>query len=424
MYILPVSRSTRRPAVVNLIFALATVFTASFQSSASADYRLNPGDVLELSAVGLKELQQKSTIGPDGYVLFPLLGPIKVAGLSLPELRAKVQEVLPTKIFRRRTEDGREYPVVLNAEEIIVTIADYRPVYLDGDVARPGAQTYRPGMTVRQALALAGGYDVTRFRTRDPFLESADFRADYYALWTDFAKEQVSIARIKAELRNETDIDNRGFLQTPIPKSRAEQIEKLERQLLETRNTDFRKEREHLRRAIEQDNNRIAALSEREQKEKEGTLADARDLEEMRQNFKKGVIPLMRMAEARRVALFSATQALQTTALLAQAERERENLTRSLQRVDDDRQMKLLAELQAAEIRLETIQARLQAVGEKLMYSSIVKSQLIRGTGGNPVITIFREDNGERHSQSAAEDTELMPGDVVEVAVRLESRMN
>jgi polysaccharide biosynthesis/export protein len=130
------------------------------------------------------------------------------------------------------------------------------------------------------------------------------------------------------------------------------------------------------------------------------------------------------MAEARRVALFSATQALQTTALLAQAERERENLTRSLQRVDDDRQMKLLAELQAAEIRLETIQARLQAVGEKLMYSSIVKSQLIRGTGGNPVITIFREDNGERHSQSAAEDTELMPGDVVEVAVRLESRMN
>src|SRR3954447_20071817 len=123
MYILPVSRSTRRPAVVNLIFALATVFTASFQSSASADYRLNPGDVLELSAVGLKELQQKSTIGPDGYVLFPLLGPIKVAGLSLPELRAKVQEVLPTKIFRRRTEDGREYPVVLNAEEIIVTIA-------------------------------------------------------------------------------------------------------------------------------------------------------------------------------------------------------------------------------------------------------------------------------------------------------------
>jgi polysaccharide export outer membrane protein len=424
MSFLPVTNGTCRPAVITLMFAAIAAFSLSSPSSASADYRLNPGDVVELSAVGLNELRQKSPIGPDGQVLFPLVGPIKAAGLSLPELRAKVQEVLPTKIFRRRTEDGREYPVVINAEEIIISIADYRPVYLNGDVAKPGEQTYRPGMTVRKALALAGGYDVTRFRARDPFLESADFRADYYALWTDFAKEQASIARIKAELQNGTDIDRRGFLQTPIPNSLSQQIEKLEQQLLETRNSDFKKEKEHLKRAIEQDSNRIAALSEREQKEKEGTQADARDLEEMRQNFKKGVIPAMRMAETRRVALFSATQALQTTALLAQAERERENLKRNLQRVDDDRQMKLLAELQGAEMRLETVQARLQAVGEKLMYSSIVKSQLIRGTGGNPVITIVREDNGERHSQSATEDTELMPGDVVEVAIRLESRMN
>lgn len=424
MCILSRRLSTWQPTAMGLILVGVASFSAGLPSSASAEYRLNRGDVIELSAVGLNDLRQQSPIGPDGDVLFPMLGPIKAAGLTLPELRAKLKDALPTKIFRRRTSDGREYPVVVNAEEITVAIADYTPVYLDGDVAKPGAQAYRPGMTVRQALALAGGYDVMRFRARDPFLESSDFRADYYALWTEFAKEQVSVARLKAELQNAADIDRRGFLETPLSKISSAQIEERERQLLDSRNTDFRKEKEHLARAVQKENSRIAALSEREQKEKEGTQADARDLDEMRQNFKKGIIPAMRMAEARRVALFSATQALQTTALLAQAERDRDNLSRSLQRVDDDRHGRLLVELQTAELRLETIRARLQAVGEKLTYSSIVKSQLIRGKGGSPVITIIRENNGERHSQPAAEDTELTPGDVVEVAVRLESRLN
>jgi polysaccharide biosynthesis/export protein len=408
----------RRGTVVAVLACCAALALGA--DDAVGEYLLHPGDVLDISALGVSDLHQTTAISPDGQASLPLVGPVKAAGLSLAQLRQKVGELLPNKVFRRRTPDGREYPVVVTPDEIMISVAEYRPVYLDGDVARPGAQSYRPGMTVRQALALAGGYDVMRFHGHDPFLESADFRAEYYALWADFAKQQARIGRLRAELENKPSIDHRGWIETPISRAAAAQIEDLENKRFETRRTGIEHEKDHLRRALAQEDGRIAVLSEQEAKEREGAQADVVDLQQMRENFKKGIIPTMRMSEERRVTLFSATQALQTNATLAQAQRERENLSRSLERVDEDHRVQVLAELQDAQIDLETTRARLQAVGDKLMYSGMVRSQLVRGSGGKPDVKISRDSDSQRQTLMADEDTELMPGDVVEVAIRLD----
>jgi polysaccharide export outer membrane protein len=407
-------------AMVTGALAAAALILVSHVSAHAEAYLLHSGDVLEVSVLNLPELKQTSTINPDGQAWLPLVGPVKASGLSLPDLRKKLGELLPNKVFRRHTPDGREYPVVITADEVMVTVAEYRPVYLDGDVAKPGAQPYRPGMTVRQALSLAGGYDVMRFHGRDPFLESADFRSEYYSLWAQFAKEQLHIARLQAELANKASIDRQGLIDTPISAQTASVIDQLESKQFEARKDDLQKEKNHLHRAMSQEDGRIAVLTEQQSKEKEEAQADANDLAEMRENFKKGVVPVMRMSETRRFSLFSATQALQTTALLAQAERQREDLNRAFEKVDDDRHMQLLHELQDAQVNLETLRARLAAVGDKLMYSGMVRSQLVRGSAGSPSIKIAREADGERQTVSADEDTDLMPGDVVEVAVRLE----
>ena len=84
--------------------------------------------------------------------------------------------------------------MLLTADEVTLSVAEYRPVYVNGDVAKPGQQTFRAGLNVRQALALAGEYDVMRFRAKDPFLESADLRSEYISPWTDFAREQIRIS--------------------------------------------------------------------------------------------------------------------------------------------------------------------------------------------------------------------------------------
>jgi polysaccharide export outer membrane protein len=402
---------------VALVFALLCVCIPLY---ARAEYRLSPGDVLELSAVGLDELRQQTTIAPDGTALFPLLGPINAAGLSISELRTRLGELLPGKVFRRKTSEGRDLPMIISADEILVTVAQYRPIYVDGDVSKPGEQSYRPGMTVRQAVALAGGYDVVRLRGHDPFLESADFRAEYYSLWTEFAKQQAYIARLKSELDHDSSLDTQGFSDTPIPNAVRLQIHDREGQQLLARIADRKKEIDHLARAIAQEEARISVLKEQQQKEQEGAQADSTDLADMRENFKKGLVPIMRMSETRRLALLSATQALQTTAMLAQAEREREDLSRRLEVVDDRRRVDLLGELQDAEVKLQKIRSSLQAVSDKLLYSSMVRSQLARGKEGTPTVTVFRDSNGDRQTLPGDENSELMPGDVVEIALRLD----
>ena len=400
---------------------LTTILGLTFADCSSAEYLLAPGDVLEITALGLPDLKQSTTIDVDGQAYFPVLGQLKAAGMSLPELRDKVRELLPSKVFRRRTQEGRDYPVIVTADEVNIAVAQYRPVYLDGDVARPGAQAYRPGLTVRQAIALAGGYDVMRFRGRDPFLEAADFRAEYYTLWTEFAKEEARVSRLKSQLAGETNLDKQRRVETPISPSVSSGIVDLETRQLKAELADHQDEKTHLRNAIEQEERRISILSETETKEREGAQAEARDLDEMRQYFAKGVVPVMRLSEVRRLSVLSATQALQTTALLAKVERDQGDLKRKLQQTDSRWQIDLTRELQEAQVRLETIRVRLQTVGEKLEYAGLVRSQLVRGRGGSPQVRVFRDQNQTRQSLSANEDTELLPGDVVEVALRIEA---
>ncbi len=328
----PLSRYISQTAALKQ-FAIAVLMLGCFPQGANAKYLLSSGDVVAISVVGLREMQQTITIDVDGEVSFPLIGPMKAAGMSVSELQQKVRAQLPGKIFRRRTEDGRESQVALSPDEITVTVAEYRPIYLNGDVARPGAQSYRPGMTIRQAIALAGGFDTMRFRSRDPFLEAADFRADYYSLWTEFAKQQVRIARIKSQLADKTQLDRGGFTDVPIPKSVAATIEELAARELASRSDDHAKEKTHLRQQIQTQDRRIAALTDDTEKARQGAQADANDFLDLQEKFKRGVIPMTRLSDARRFTLYSASQSLQTAAQLAQAERERGDTARSLERV-------------------------------------------------------------------------------------------
>jgi polysaccharide biosynthesis/export protein len=406
-----------RPFVCSLVLQVILVF--GLPGNASAEYRLNTGDVLDISVVGAPELQLRAAIGTDGEASFPMLGQIKASDQTLAEIRRIIRDLLPTKVFRHRTIEGREFPVVIQPEEISVTVAEYRPVYLNGDIAKPGAVSYRAGLTALQAIALAGGYDVMRFRG-DPFLESADFRSEYYDLWTQFAQAQARIARFRAELSEAAQLDRQGFVDTPISSGLLTKIESLETEQLAADNADFRKEKQHLVDSIAQEDNRIAVLIQQGQKEREGAEADAADFVDTKKNFQKGMVPTTRLAEARRVELLSETSVLQTTASLAQVERERKEVDRKLQSTIDQRRITLLQRIEDAEVHMASLRARLQSTGDKLIYTGLIRSQLVRGNGGKPDLTIIRSEGANHIRLNADEDTELSPGDVLEVALRLQ----
>jgi polysaccharide biosynthesis/export protein len=91
-------------------------------------------------------------------------------------------------------------------------------------------------------------------------------------------------------------------------------------------------------------------------------------------------------------------------------------LARELEKIDDQRRIRLLAELQDATVKLVNERAKLQIVEQKLQLAGL-RPPLTTDGASKVDITVFRSGK-ERHSADA--DTELQPGDVIEVASRPE----
>jgi hypothetical protein len=140
-----------------------------FGSSALAEYKLQPGDKLAVSVTGVPNFREELLIGVEGTVILPLAGQIKINDLPLSEARTEIARALSNKTYQQMTNDGRQIEHLILPAEIVVTIVGYRPVYVSGNVAKPGEYPFRPGITVRQAVAVAGGYDLVKSQGLGPF---------------------------------------------------------------------------------------------------------------------------------------------------------------------------------------------------------------------------------------------------------------
>ena len=111
----------------------------------SGRYRLTPSDVIELKFPYVPEFDQTVTIQPDGYVSLRVVGDLRVAGRTLPQLKQMLYEA---------------YAGVLREPLINVILTEFeKPYFLAaGEVARPGKYELRGATTLTQALVLAGGH--------------------------------------------------------------------------------------------------------------------------------------------------------------------------------------------------------------------------------------------------------------------------
>lgn len=114
-------------------------------------YRLAPGDELEISLVGAPELNRVTQIGPDGRIKLPLLDPVMAANRTLEELETALTNAYASELRNPRVDvSPRRY-------------AD-RQVFIAGEVRNPGVYAMPGQIDVMQAVAMAGGFDVTGHR--------------------------------------------------------------------------------------------------------------------------------------------------------------------------------------------------------------------------------------------------------------------
>src|SRR5690606_31593427 len=91
---------------------------------------------------------------------------------------------------------------------VILDLVESRPFYIYGDVSKGGAYPYRAGLTVRHAVAVAGGLLAARSDTAtiSP-AASAELRARYKTLSAEYVRQQIRVASLRAELEGKREID-------------------------------------------------------------------------------------------------------------------------------------------------------------------------------------------------------------------------
>ena len=128
-----------------ITLAVCISLVVSMNVLAAEEYRLNPGDILNISVWNEEALQQQVMVLPDGTISFPLVGIVKVAERT-PE---QVQDELKEKLSR-----------LIPDPEINLTVqaVDGNNIFIIGKVNQPGRFPMTRPTDVVQALSLAGGF--------------------------------------------------------------------------------------------------------------------------------------------------------------------------------------------------------------------------------------------------------------------------
>ncbi len=113
-------------------------------SSGSQEYVLGTGDRIKLTVYGEADLSGEYEVGSTGIVALPLIGDVRARGQPLRVFEQAV---------RKKLAEG-----YLHDPRVSAQVVNYRPFFILGEVSKPGSYPYVNGMTVINAVALAGGY--------------------------------------------------------------------------------------------------------------------------------------------------------------------------------------------------------------------------------------------------------------------------
>jgi polysaccharide biosynthesis/export protein VpsN len=131
-----------------MVLVLLVVATAmaggGWASDVLSGYKLSSGDKVRIAVFGEADLSVSERVSDRGTISYPLLGELPVAGLSPDELEGLITSRL-------------KGPYLVDPR-VTVSIEEYRQFFVIGQVNRPGSYPYAPGLTVRKAISIAGGF--------------------------------------------------------------------------------------------------------------------------------------------------------------------------------------------------------------------------------------------------------------------------
>lgn len=374
---------------------------------ATSDYIVRADDKLKIKIFQYPELSGDYKVRANGTISIAPIGDIPVNGLSAKEIANQISE--------RFVRAG-----ISNKPGTSVEVLETRPVYVLGDVQKPGEYQFRPGMTVLQLVSLSGGW----LRFNDPGLmrldrDSITITGDMQNLVKRHYQLTARRARLNAELVMKSDIQFPPDLTIKAQNDASlRQLLDEERSLLNIRVDALRTQIDSVGQNRSLYEREIEAIKRQIQANKAQTASVERELVEVRSLVKRGLTTLSRLANLERMQaqLESNEQGFQMLIL-----RSHQSITQADQRIFDlksERNATLTAEIQKIRMDLDEIGVKFDTNQSLLVEAQVTIPTLVGSSDGaveTRSLAVVRVQDGKSETIDAEEHMELLPGDVLRV---------
>ena len=368
---------------------------------ADDNYVIGKGDVVEINVVNLPALHRRLTVGPDGKIAVPPLGALAAAGLTTDQLQSVIQKQLVEKNVAR--DPG-----------VVVDIAEYRPVFLNGDVAKPGEYGYRADLTVRKAVAMAGGYGpLAELHGLAPLMEAAKAKGDIGSLAIEIARQRLKVLRLNAELADEPELAIARSTDGVVDPQLFANLAKTEVAQFVADKADRETQRAYLQRMLQTAQSELEFLSSAGREQKQALSYQMDNADRARGLLQRGIGTMTHTEDEERAIGMLQWQNLDVQARWQQANGKIADVNRQLQGYDDQRKIRLLNELRESSAEVGKLSQQLAAARDRLKYAGgagLTTESLVQ-------IVIYRTVNGAERRLDAEPATTLTPGDMVQITI-------
>ncbi|HEV7258716.1 MAG TPA: polysaccharide biosynthesis/export family protein [Bosea sp. (in: a-proteobacteria)] len=387
--------------------SLALCLLGGNAARATSDYIVRPDDKLKIKIFQYPELSGEYKVRANGTISIAPVGDVPVNGLSTKEIANKISD----RFVRAGMSDKPGTSV-----EVLET----RPVYVLGDVQKPGEYQFRPGMTVLQVVSLAGGW----LRFNDPGLMRLDRDAiniggDLQTLVKRHQQLTARRARLNAELMMTNNIQ---FPPDLLARSQGDsglrQLLDEERSLLNIRVDALKNQIDSLVQNRNLYEREIAAITRQIEANKAQSASVERELAEVRSLVKRGLTTLSRVANLERM---QAQLEMNEQGFLMLILRSHQSITQADQRIFDlksERNATLTAEVQKIRMDLDDISVKFDTNRSLLVEAQLLVPTLAGSSDGTIEtrnLAVIRVQDGKAQTIDAEEHTELLPGDVLRI---------
>lgn len=365
-------------------------------------YKVTSGDVLSVSVYGDPNLTGLFPVSPDGTIGYPLLGNIDVLNKTTAEIGTAISASL------------REHIPNLS---VAVSVKEYAPVFIIGDIQNPGKYEFRPGMIALEAFALGGGLRQTDRALETSGVQLVTAQQEYDDAALQLLSQDIKRVRLEAEVNGkpfEYDASATGIGVRDV--ATIQSIVAAERSLFDQRLSTIESDRRNME--AQRDNYR----EEIEMLEKSSALRnDQFNLVQLDVNASQGLVNRGAASEAtlrdrKRDLLAMNQQLLESGSFLARARQNKNEVERRIRELDDQRKNEAATELR--DITLDMIRLRKK-------MSAIVQTMAEIGAAAQRVssleqtvktrFSVVRMVDGNYQEMPIEEHAEVKAGDIIRV---------